>query len=763
MRAVLIEQVTSLAYELNQAIGDLEKKDNEFSQRRMDSNGFATGDLRSYTYDMIDLRSRKRDFWENAQGYFENLHDPERYSLEDLDFLVGELLTTLHSMDRPITFNFLDQLSETPRDREVESDSEYVIHFKRGVKQEAIRTLRSNREELDRKEKMYRDAYAYDTNSSVLAETNRLFQKLREIEGRITANENRMRSMGSPSVRLRDPDIIASYGNEVRRLRAQTDDLEAARESILALTPELGVLGRRFEAGGDNQALLEELSRGFAKARRAMEEAREKVISEDVPFEALAPVILRVKREFGVVPDGTDPYSVSVNNWLRTLRRRDGAIKIVGTLLSLAGFAALFISGIGTAAAIGIGFAGAAIGGASSLYSFERADDLRDMANSQIGASGTLVNDPEAIRREYTWAIVDLVLSGVDLGGAAFELAKVFRLVGRFQDAHVGSRVVLQLDNFSDETMDVATRLFNGLDETKSQELLEYIGRHNDISQRLDVVDDIGLEDILNPAHGPTIEDRILNITIRDLGDARMRNVDIIKRLESSQPTGRGVYRQENLQKLESFQNDAEMLLQREGIPLEDFQRMKELPVDQLSQAERELMRDIREMIPSPTSETLMQKVIKAEDIDKYLSGDYSDVRGFVTNAADTKSVSGSADVYESLRLDYDDISFSPDGEFYGVIRFKTENAGEVDNAFSPLLGGNNTNAYPSSGHGFTTTRNGKIIPEYMFPDGKKSRIMDGAELYRVNRDGSEVLLGIYVEKEGRFVPYDLFKENFNL
>jgi hypothetical protein len=326
----------------------------------------------------------------------------------------------------------------------------------------------------------------------------------------------------------------------------------------------------------------------------------------------------------------------------------------------------------------------------------------------------------------------------------------------------------LQLDDLSEETVGKATKIFNGLDETKQKELLEYINRHKDLSNRFEVINEIGIDEVLNPVNGSTIEDRIMNVTIRDLGEARMKNVDIIKRIESSKTSSQGVYCQENLSELRSFQDDVNMVLRREGVSLEEFNRMKELPVSELSSGEAKLMKNIRTLIEPPTSETLMQKIIHADDIPGYFQGinggdSYSTVGGFVTEAADMKGISSYTDIRESLRLDYKlangEIPYKPEMDSYGVIRFKTENVDKLTNKniFSPELGGLNGNPAPATGHGFTSARNGNIIPEYAFPDKTYLDVLDGAELYRVDKNGGELLIGVYVEKEGRFIPIESF------
>lgn len=66
-------------------------------------------------------------------------------------------------------------------------------------------------------------------------------------------------------------------------------------------------------------------------------------------------------------------------------------------------------------------------------------------------------------------------------------------------------------------------------------------------------------------------------------------------------------------------------------------------------------MRTIRDSIPMPTDETILQKIIPQGDIVKYLDGTYTDVRGYITKAPDVKQLITYDDIYRALGLNYDD------------------------------------------------------------------------------------------------------------
>ncbi|WP_048601811.1 hypothetical protein [Rubeoparvulum massiliense] len=150
-----------------------------------------------------------------------------------------------------------------------------------------------------------------------------------------------------------------------------------------------------------------------------------------------------------------------------------------------------------------------------------------------------------------------------------------------------------------------------------------------------------------------------------------------------------------------------------------------------------------------PNEETLMQKVVTIEDLNKYLSGDRKPViSGFVTKAQDTIHLRSYDEIREGLRLDYAfDGGYCPfpeGGNTYGIIRFKTNVPVEIPR--TKEFGGNEViwiNEYgrqPFTGNGFTKSEN-IIIPEYIISKSNKSIPIE-AEFYMVI-DGEPKLVAI--------------------
>ncbi|MBL5769363.1 hypothetical protein [Heyndrickxia sporothermodurans] len=162
----------------------------------------------------------------------------------------------------------------------------------------------------------------------------------------------------------------------------------------------------------------------------------------------------------------------------------------------------------------------------------------------------------------------------------------------------------------------------------------------------------------------------------------------------------------------------------------------------------------IRDSVPLITKDTPLQKTIPASDIEKYLSGEYVEIGGYIAKFDDVGHIKNCDDVVESFRLDYTSWNgnrlFSVDGNVYGKIKFTTNNVDNIEIPYGERFGGTNTDGPPCTQNGFTGSRNGEFVPEWhfnnrYFPD-------NGAELYRVT-DGTEKLVAIFDSDLKLFIP----------
>ena len=190
-------------------------------------------------------------------------------------------------------------------------------------------------------------------------------------------------------------------------------------------------------------------------------------------------------------------------------------------------------------------------------------------------------------------------------------------------------------------------------------------------------------------------------------------------------------------------------LLIKEGLTMDDFQYMLQKSVKALTESEKAKLARIRNAIPKPDANTVMQKVIPKTDIENYInstSNYYKKIGGYVSTAADTKHLKTFDDLYYGERLDYTNSKFFMSANSCGIIRFKNTRSSEVVIPTGAQYNGYN---YPFTAHGFTAGSNGRIgVPEWHF----QSRIdfQDGTEIWEIFNDGTEELRAIY--RSGKFV-----------
>lgn len=216
------------------------------------------------------------------------------------------------------------------------------------------------------------------------------------------------------------------------------------------------------------------------------------------------------------------------------------------------------------------------------------------------------------------------------------------------------------------------------------------------------------------------------------------------------------VYTRKYTQSLRSFQEDIKPVVEKYGMTVDEFYRFMPERAETLTVKQRARMIAIRESVPKPTPETLFEKVVSHEDIQKYLGGKYTTVQGFVNRAQDVKGVKNPFETYQSLRLDYEGTPIDPySNRPVGVIRFKIAETKKVVIPFSEAMGGNAIEAYPFTGNGFTAAENGRIVPEFKLPRDQFGNGFQptSAELFEVSRGGVERLRAVYDARLKRFIP----------
>lgn len=97
--------------------------------------------------------------------------------------------------------------------------------------------------------------------------------------------------------------------------------------------------------------------------------------------------------------------------------------------------------------------------------------------------------------------------------------------------------------------------------------------------------------------------------------------------------TSLGKYSLANVSKELGFIDILPDLLKREGMTMDEFHYMMQKNVNVLTEAEKAKLAYIRNALPKPSDNTLMQKVVPLHDIERYISGDYQKNQRFCNNS----------------------------------------------------------------------------------------------------------------------------------
>lgn len=197
--------------------------------------------------------------------------------------------------------------------------------------------------------------------------------------------------------------------------------------------------------------------------------------------------------------------------------------------------------------------------------------------------------------------------------------------------------------------------------------------------------------------------------------------------------------------------------LERHGVSRDDFIDLVNRPIDSLSPDERSLITAVRDDLPAPQLDTVMQKVIppgsfgadgtfKPGGAESYLEGAYAadGMRGAVTIADDTSHLGTPGAIHDGLRLDYDSTPFTPNDANAHVIRFQADpsSVASYDVPRHSSMGGSGDYdgwGAPFTGNGFTKAGD-DVVPEYGAND---IRMRDGAEMWEVLDDGTQRLVAV--------------------
>ncbi len=157
-------------------------------------------------------------------------------------------------------------------------------------------------------------------------------------------------------------------------------------------------------------------------------------------------------------------------------------------------------------------------------------------------------------------------------------------------------------------------------------------------------------------------------------------------------------------------------------------------------------IKELRTRVPEIDQDTVMQKVIPADSVGKYLDGSFTQVGGCVAKANDAAPYTTNGEAaYKNLRLDYPGTKYEgfQSGEDMYVIRFKYTDDYVPSNSDIPLQADNKP---PCTGTGFLGSEE-HLIPEYTHD---YTDISDGA-IYKIDKDGNEIMVAMWDPFENKF------------
>lgn len=182
-----------------------------------------------------------------------------------------------------------------------------------------------------------------------------------------------------------------------------------------------------------------------------------------------------------------------------------------------------------------------------------------------------------------------------------------------------------------------------------------------------------------------------------------------------------------------------------------DVQPILVQPADWLNGAQRDLLYGFRHEFPDVANGEGIQKITDTAQADSRLAGGSlrfppDETGGSVSVARDTHQLDDSQSIYDGLGLEYENTSFDPN-EPVVAMRFTVDDNTEIhlpDQQLSRLSGHGDSYdpgyPYPFTGTGFTASDH-FTVPEYFLDP--KTKMNPGAEMYKINPDGSEELIAV--------------------
>ena len=209
--------------------------------------------------------------------------------------------------------------------------------------------------------------------------------------------------------------------------------------------------------------------------------------------------------------------------------------------------------------------------------------------------------------------------------------------------------------------------------------------------------------------------------TVRELADI-LNNVSPEK-FESTVKRMTGIQKELLAKNISSGESNAfarevlTMLKLEHGITEERLKALRNLDYNKMTPAEYKKIKPEIDAIVNLTKSYdlnkvkpgMMRKYIPVEDMEKYLSGKYTGIGGFIARQDDVLQLKTFDDVFYTMRLDYEGNTFVYNREI-AYIDFKSSDYSATYVPIGKRYGGTETFASPFGGMGLIKTENGQLI-----------------------------------------------------
>jgi hypothetical protein len=259
----------------------------------------------------------------------------------------------------------------------------------------------------------------------------------------------------------------------------RADLAQVVRDQLRQQYPALAVLSEQDISKQSNTALHRKLQESLTGALKDISKLRQDIVQNPSRALQLDLTVAHTLEQFKGNP------AVTVIEWVRQERTKDGLIKGAGTVgtLALAGATVLLTKNPEVAGALGLG--ASATGAATALYELPQLETAYAASQAQLGGQRLANIDREEAQRDLGLGRANVVLSSVDLGlPALLRLPRGLQVISQLKPEQVQqvARVAqLQIVGKGQEAQTALQQMGNSQLTRDIKGLLQDLARHPEL------------------------------------------------------------------------------------------------------------------------------------------------------------------------------------------------------------------------------------------------------------------------------------------